>query len=148
MQRLSMKLLILKQSKKKETQCGYSNCVSFCHILNYPTIRYFFSTLFRTSCPSSVTRTRSSTRTPYLPSIQIPGSMEKIIPGSATFLLIGLTSPYSWSYCPMKCPRRIFQYSLQPFSSMQSLACASISQKRAPGLIAASAFSTAVRTIS
>ena len=50
-------------------QCGYSNCVSFCHILNYPTIRYFFSTLFRTSCPSSVTRTRSSTRTPYLPSI-------------------------------------------------------------------------------
>ena len=31
-----------------------------------------------------------------------PGSIEKIIPGSATFLLIGLTSPYSWSSCPIK----------------------------------------------
>ena len=71
---------------------------------------------------------------------------EKIIPGSATFLLIGLTSPYSWSSWPMKCPRRIFQYSPYPASPMRSLACASISQKRTPGLMMASAFSTAVRT--
>ena len=63
--------------------------------LRQSTVFQCLSTRFRTSQPSSVTSTRSSTRTPNLPGKYTPGSIEKIMPGFARLWLAELTSPFS-----------------------------------------------------
>jgi hypothetical protein len=53
------------------------------HLQTYPSVRRSLVTEVRTSCPSAVTSTSSSIRTPPRPGRYAPGSMVNTIPGSS-----------------------------------------------------------------